>query len=301
MKTPYYFSILRYVHDTVSQEFVNIGVVVYSKEARYLRAHCTTHYARISSLFTKIDGNRFRSLTRYIQDQVNAIGDGLASGLPFDPARTMEQLLARVLPPDDSALQFSAPPGAGLSRDLDKTLADLFERYVERYALRAGASRRDDEDIWRTFREPLEQRHVAAGLQPKRIAGADYEHDFQRAWKNEIWHVYEPVSFDLLDSGSIVDKANRWLGRATSLADASETFAIHFLLGEPQDRSLTTAFSKARNILGKIPTQKELVSEQDAESFANRLADQMLEHAAPKAPGSKEPQTGHRPSKEKIA
>ena len=68
MRTPYSFSILRYVHDPVTQEFVNIGVALYSAQAGFLRAICTTHYARITHLFTKIDGNRFRQMTRYIQD-----------------------------------------------------------------------------------------------------------------------------------------------------------------------------------------------------------------------------------------
>jgi len=33
VRTPYTFSILRYVHDPVTQEFINIGVAVYSREA----------------------------------------------------------------------------------------------------------------------------------------------------------------------------------------------------------------------------------------------------------------------------
>jgi hypothetical protein len=37
-KTPYSFSVLRYVHDPVSQEFANIGVAFFSSQARYLDA-----------------------------------------------------------------------------------------------------------------------------------------------------------------------------------------------------------------------------------------------------------------------
>jgi len=64
MSTPYGFSALRYVHDPVTQEFINIGVAVYSREAGFPRAICTTYYGRITRMFTKIDGNRFRQLTR---------------------------------------------------------------------------------------------------------------------------------------------------------------------------------------------------------------------------------------------
>ena len=65
MRTPYSFSVLRYVHDPVTQEFVNIGVALYSQQVGFLRAICTTRYARITQMFTSIDGNRFRQLARY--------------------------------------------------------------------------------------------------------------------------------------------------------------------------------------------------------------------------------------------
>jgi hypothetical protein len=277
VRTPYTFSVLRYVHDPVTQEFINIGVAVYSREAGFLCAECTTHYARITRMFTKIDGNRFRQLTRYIQERIGAIGESLPTELPFETGGAIEHLLARVLPPDDSSVQFSRP-GAGLSQDLAKTTAELFERYVERYALTGESSRRDDEDIWRSFREPLERRHITAHLAPKRIVASNYEYEFQRAWKNGVWHLYEPVSFDMLDGGSIVEKANRWVGRATSLNDSAESFEIHMLLGEPQDTRLQDTFMKAERILRKMPGKCELVRESEAEAFAEEFEREIHQH-----------------------
>jgi hypothetical protein len=278
MKIPYSFSVLRYVHDPVTQEFVNIGVAVYSREAGYLRAICDTRYARITKMFAKIDGNRFRQLTRYLQEQIAVIGASLSAELPFEPGREIEQLLQRVLPADDSSIQFSHA-GVGLSHDLDNTLRELFERYVSRYANTADSIRRDDEDVWRsTFREPLERRHVTSHLGPKRIVAPNYEYDFQRAWKNEVWHLYEPVSFDLMDGGSILEKANRWVGRATSLQDSAERFKIHLLLGEPEDSRLQATFVKAQNILNKMPEKPELIRESEAEAFAEDLEQEIRQH-----------------------
>lgn len=277
MRTPYSFSVLRYVHDPVTQEFVNIGIAVYSREPGFLQAKCTTHYARITRVFSRIDGNRFRQLTRYIEEQVSAIGERLPSELPFEAGPAIEQLLARVLPKDDSSMQFS-PAGVGLSRDLDATVAELFERYVERYALTGDSSRRDDEDIWRTFRESLDRRHVTAHLEPKRIVAPNYEYEFQRAWKNGVWHLYEPVSFDMVDGGAMMDKANRWVGRATSLNDSPDQFEIHLLLGEPQDSRLQSIFVKAQNILKKMPGHYELIPESDAEGFADEFEKEIRQH-----------------------
>jgi len=42
---------LRYVHHPVTQEFINIGVAVFSPAANYLRANCTSSYSRITHMF----------------------------------------------------------------------------------------------------------------------------------------------------------------------------------------------------------------------------------------------------------
>src|SRR5260370_1206493 len=89
--------------------------------------------------------------------------------LPFEPGVAIEHLLAKVLPPDDSSVPFSHA-GVRLTHDLERTVGELFERYVDRYSGTADSVRRDDEAVWRTtFREPLERRHVTAHLAPKRI------------------------------------------------------------------------------------------------------------------------------------
>lgn len=146
MKFAYSFSVLRYVHDPVSQEFVNIGVAVYSAEANYLRALCTLSYGRISEMFRKIDGHRFRQLSRYIQDEVCLLGCDRANLLPFESAPSIEAILASVLPSDDSAIQFSRA-GVGLSSDLDQTLRELYERHVEYYGTSGESHRRSDDEV----------------------------------------------------------------------------------------------------------------------------------------------------------
>lgn len=283
MKARYSFSVLRYVHDPVTQEFINIGVAVFSPEAQYLRAICTTSYGRITHMFQRIDGPRFRQLSRYIQDQICAVEESYKSALPFETTPTIEHLLARVLPPDDSAIQFSKA-GVGLSADLDRTLHDLYQRHVEMYAVSGESPRRTDEDVWRVFREPLDRALVTPRLKPKRIVASSYEYEFERSWKNEVWHVYEPVSFDMVEGASMLDKANRWVGRATSLMDSSDPFRIHMLLGEPTDDRLKATFIKAQNILNKMPGEKEFIRESEAEAFAEELSREVQGHTQENPP-----------------
>lgn len=275
MRSAYSFSVLRYVHDPATQEFVNVGVAVYSEAQRFLRAVCTRHSSRVSGMFCRVDRGRILQLTQYVQAEINRQGRSLSWELPFSDLPSLDRLLAQVLPPDDSALQF-APAGSGVSSNLEATLTELYERYVAQYEVDRGRPRRDDDDVWKTFRVPLEKRKVAARLHPKKIESPDYEYEFDRAWKNGIWHVYEPVSFDLSDAKGILDKACRLSGRAYNLQGSREPFKIHLLVGVPQDESLLPAFSRAEKILRKMPGEKDLVFESQADAFAEEVEREVL-------------------------
>ena len=269
---PYSFCVLRYIHDGITAEFVNVGVAVFSADIPFLRAKCTIQYGRITRVFDRIDGDRFKQVVRHIEDEVNALGQKLRQRtLGFvEFETTIEPLLKRVLPPDDSAIQFSTP-GYGVAADLEAALAELYERYVERYAGQPEIPSRSDDEVWRVFRDALERRNVLSSLTPKAIVAPDYQYEFRAAWKNEIWHVYEPVSFDLVEPSSILDKANRWRGRSASLAESSEPFRLHLLIGAPQNPALNQAFARANNILRKIGGNPDLIMESDAERFAGEL------------------------------
>jgi len=39
MKTAYSYSVLRYIHDPVTREFINIGVAVYSFDAKNVKSN----------------------------------------------------------------------------------------------------------------------------------------------------------------------------------------------------------------------------------------------------------------------
>ncbi|MGO4880570.1 MAG: hypothetical protein ACLP59_07085 [Bryobacteraceae bacterium] len=198
--------------------------------------------------------------------------------LPFaELGTTIEALLKAVLPPDDSAIQFS-PAGYGVTADLDTTLSEMYERYVEQYAGEQDVPSRSDDEVWRVFRTALEQHRVLSKLEPKKITAPDYDYQFRAAWQNKIWHVYEAVSFDLVEPTSLLEKANRWVGRSASLIESQEPFRLHILIGIPQDARLQTTFKKARNILRKMAGDPEFVMEDEAESFAADLAHEIGIH-----------------------
>jgi len=50
MKAQFHFSLLRFVYDPLTQEFLNIGVVLFSPESNFLQARFTNRYGRISRM-----------------------------------------------------------------------------------------------------------------------------------------------------------------------------------------------------------------------------------------------------------
>jgi len=277
MKTAYSYVTLRYVHDVVTGEFANIGVVVYAPDQRALKARFTVSYERLNAIFLKIDHAHFRAMVRYLGNRFAEMADELRDALQLAPVTGITDLVRKVLPPDDSSLQWSETSG-GLTSNLDQTVKELYARLVERYERSSENQSRTDEEIGRPFRAKLDQKKVGPKVSEKQITAKDYDYKFQFAWKNSIWHLYEPVSFDLVDPNSILEKANRWLGRGHALHDASEQFKIYFLLGEPKEPATRKAFQHAQHLLQKIPGQTKLVRENELDEFTDKVATEIAQH-----------------------
>ena len=117
MKTHFTFTVLRYIHDPVSGEFANVGVVLYAPELRFLDAICTPTYGRISAYFADFNPDHFKRMMKHIERRVWDLSQTLGQ-LPFEnQPKTAQDCAARVLPPDDSSLQFSPIVGSGVTSD----------------------------------------------------------------------------------------------------------------------------------------------------------------------------------------
>jgi hypothetical protein len=258
---------------------MNVGVALFSSDARFTGALCRVQYGRIKSVFPQLNGDAFRSTMRHIQAEFRAANERLGEELSLSDSTTVIDIARRILPPDDSSLQWS-PIGSGLSSDVESELRELYERMVTRYDAPQASERRSDDDVWRNFKRPLETRRVLSRLKPKKIAVQDDEVVFDYAWKNGTWHCLEPVSFDLRAADSIKEKAHKWLGQIQSVKGAGEPFRIYFLVGKPTDESLIPAFENALSILRKVPVDSELCLEEDAPALAERIARDINDHDA---------------------
>jgi hypothetical protein len=278
-KQPYSYTVLRYVHDVMTGEFVNVGVVLHAPDANFLGAKIRTTIGRIKDAFPDLDAGAFRSAVRRVRAAADhAAKEQLASGL-FSKGGDAGVFAASVLPRDDSSLQWS-PMGFGLAADPQAALDRLYERMVARYDTKQKP-RRTEEDVWRPVRQKLEERDLANCLQEKVIQGGRDDIVFNHAWKNGVWHCYEPVSLDLSEADGIKDKARRWLGHLAAVSDGAEAFKTYFIVGAPRDAALEPAYRKALDILQAGPTDVEVYEEGDVDQLVAVIEDEIKAHSEP--------------------
>ena len=265
-KQAYSFTVLRYIHDVVSGEALNVGVVMHAHAAGFLKVRTRKTVGRLKHAFPDLDRAAFADAMRAVDRGFSAVAKQ-ASGISLFDAQTDARVHARkVLPDDDSALQWS-PTGTGLTADPARAFERLYERYVARYDTEP-VKRRSDADVWQPVRDMLRKRGINVPFEPRTVAGTQDRIMFEKAWMNGGWHACEPVSLDMVDAERILSKARRWRGHLEAVADgADERIDLHFVLGRPRNGALMGAFESAKAILAHAPFATEVVDENDIDDF----------------------------------
>ena len=179
-KEAYSYTVLRYVHDVVSGEALNVGIVMRVSASRFVKAQTNKTIGRLRRAFPDLDRQAFVSAMHAVDRSFRAVANRVTAELPLDGERDARSIALAVLPDDDSALQWS-PPGAGLTDDPERTFDELYERYVTRYVT-GTPGRRTDDEVWRPVRDGLAARGIDIPFGPKTVAGAHDRIEFRRAW-----------------------------------------------------------------------------------------------------------------------
>lgn len=274
----YSYCVLRYVHDVATGESINVGVLVYLPETRTLEAHCRRTIKRLKDAFPDLRRDAFLDSIHSIERSAKQLARAHKTEGELTSAKSVGDFASAIGKPTDSSFQW-APVASGYTRRPEDIASQLFERYVARYDVR-HAHRLTDDEVWRPFREELEERGIADRLRETTIAGTKDEITFKHAWKNGRWNCYQPISLDLADEDGIREKARRWLGHLTSVADSQDSFQVHLIIGVPRDARLISACDAARAILEMAPGTPQTYLDTDREVVINRIEDEVRAHDA---------------------
>lgn len=270
---PYSFCFLRYVHEPLSGEFANVGVLLWAPGSRFLGFRASRKFARLSHFFHGFQQQDHRLLIGRIDTQFQKLAAELIApqaSLPFpESPGSARELALLVIPHDDAALQWS-PSGGGLSDDPERELELLFHEAVSRHYDQAEDARRNDAAIYREIYSPaFESPRVKPLVTEHEVTTPLASHTFPQAWKNGVWNVYQPLSLDLKLSENIKAKAFRWESLTRFLANAPEKPNITLLLAEPESAQ-RRAYEEARDVLHSSGAVT-LIEENEASDFARDM------------------------------
>jgi Protein of unknown function (DUF3037) len=280
-KTAFSYVVLRYMHDVFTREFVNVGMLLYAPTAGFLHFEKLPSLDRVKGMFPGLDSGSLQDLLAFLASRVEGL-KGETSELLDRDLLSADVIAKSLLPPDDSALQWSAS-GGGVTDNPEQTVKQLFERLVARHLKAHPPTRRRDADIWRPFEREFRQRDILAKFQDKTLAVGELRHHFEIAWQPSggYLRLFQPLSFDLVDPSEIVQKAVLWGALVPKLREAEPDFYIYLLVGRPADKARLRAFDQAYETLTHLEdSRKELIPEDDAPRFADTVEREMRAAAA---------------------
>ena len=277
---------LRYVHDVLTGEFVSLGVVVLCPDRAYLGCRFLTSFRRVRAVFPDMDRVQVNRVCNNLSDALAEEGRRMFSELPFEQnTQSLSQLLARLLPPNDAALQFPPTIASGITSDPERTLSELFERYAARHRDAPARLTRGDEDVWRPLAASLKEKNLLGRLQEFVLKGDHhYELPLRHAWRNGNWNAIQPISLDLSDPREIRDRAVWWSGRLSAVEFAKQDLKLRLLMGLPgseRPRGVRDAANDAMDILkDRVSREAEIVPETQGPDLVARIVSDLAEHSA---------------------
>jgi hypothetical protein len=121
----YEYAIVRVVPRVEREEFVNAGVIVYSRVVRYLAARVELDTSRLLTLFPKTDLTEIEEhLSMIPRICIGGIEAGEIGELP------QHERFHWLVAPRSTVIQTS-PCHSGLTSDPEKVLHDLFTKFVK--------------------------------------------------------------------------------------------------------------------------------------------------------------------------
>jgi hypothetical protein len=276
---PFEYQIVRYLHDRVTGEFVNVGIILFAPEERLLFSKTIQRYSRLSQFYSGIDARNVVKIVTGINYIVNQIKNSFSSEFDFDKISSLEQISGTILPKDDSTLFFSEVQ-KGLSLDFENTIEALFEEIVSKYNVESQRKSTSDDDVWRkVYKKYFDEQRITQKLTPHSIETKNDYFEFEHCWKNEIWHIYKPISFDLISTADIKEKIYRWNGIANELKSSKEKISLNFLAVEPKitERIKIDTMITEKLYSAEINFNSKVIFEKDVNSFMKDLK-QKIEH-----------------------
>lgn len=276
----YQYQILRYLPDQVSEEFVNLGVVVLDDDRQFLQFRFLDKASRVSGFFPNANIRFITSTLTFLQGQFYSLSKRLYQELELDKGADLESLTRSILPKDDSSLMFSE---VKRGRDVNIELAcdDLYDRIVVRnVADTEEMDLRYDREVWsKIYKGYFEKYHITSKLQPHTVKTVNDSLQFERAWKNGKWNCFETVSFNLTRKDAVKNKVYKWVGKLDELKTSDEPVNLYLLSVLPNSEDLKIFIDRKLNNKEFDRSTVRVITEDEVEVLAREFQAEIEGHS----------------------
>jgi len=266
----YQYQIIRYIHDRVTGEFVNVGLIMFEPTSKYLQCQVITKYNRISHFFADINGSFLIATLKQFQHQVSEISKSLDEFAANHDFKDLSSVSDFILHKDDSAL-VTTEVKYGVDIQADAAFEDLYHRIVEQYI--DDVELHTDQQAWQTiYKHYFDSAGITSKLHKHTIKTKKDTFDFDKAWKNGVWNCYEAVTFDLKRTDAIKNKVYKWSGILKELETSEESIKLYLLTTSPKtNQNLETFITSTLTDHQTDKIHVSVITEAEAAQFAERV------------------------------
>jgi len=272
------YQIVRYIHDKVTGEFVNVGIILFMPESKFLGSQFIRKYSRLSNFFTTIKGHHLLTTLRHIQSEITVISKRLDSNDIFEEHTSLESITKAILQEDDSSLECSTTK-LGIDIEGEIALTDLFERLINKYNQDEDIEIFDDQKVWqKVYKKYFDECGLTDKFKEHSIQIDHNVIQFDKTLINGHLNCYQTLCFDLSRAESIKSKTYKWSGILSAIEKSNESISINFLTILPDKHSSMIPFIRD-SLLNKRnqSLNVSLLTENDAPILVTRLK-QELDH-----------------------
>jgi len=278
MKNNFYtYCLLKYKHSPFLDESVNIGVLIYFGNSQRFSFKYSKNLSRIKSIYNNIPEKTIKEYLRQIHNRLEKLQSFDENLFPLNDLNLKEFLHQNILPIDATVLQFSNYKTD--YQDIEQSILEeiIFEQYFIEDIKTSNNQAQEPKIISHFysvlnkngFREVANKNRIQKDFTLKTETG-NFNFDF--AWKNGVWNLVKPVGFDLKTPEGIIQKARNNLGEFTDLeSEVKSQYKCAIIVGRPTDKKLFGNYTKALNILHKLPDTIEVLEENDLKNYSLKV------------------------------
>ncbi len=289
-KSSFSYCLLQYEHNPWLKERLNIGVFLACEPLNFFKLITRSWDGRISAAYPSLNKASFTEDLKQIERSVArfAVADSKQNTLfssnqsySIHESRGMHavKIAAAIAPAADSSYRWNLG-GVGLCASPEEKLQSLFNRFVSSYDGEKRQPNRSDDQVWASVSNLLVARNLAEKIEAQPVIRTDLGPiKFQAGYQNGVFHVIQPLSFDLSDEGHIGEKAAKWGGYALSVkALERRSITAQFVLGRPRKEELQPSFVSAARYLKNFVGSENVYEEFEQEFLVDKIESDLALH-----------------------